>query len=627
MKPYFFIMLCWAAVARACGPFFPPSYFNEHWGVNVVLNEREELELIGAHFNPEWRGRRPRGNTIKTAEAHRIDFGMAARIEGLSAAEEEAAWQKYEAFKEGLLERLQAGRRVDVPRNTGLFKEFYLYSLGRDQFRAHPENPEPEAWKRLLALPVEERRFRTVWAYFGLTLAAKTFDDTEAWLAKLRGALDSGFTDTAALEESVLRQLVRRDRVTGVRYLPLLLTAYEGFDNTRARRIYETDFLSFWRHCEWLDKAPAFVDAMMTDRIGREIMMVCLSRRYSNEDGLLNRFLDAKTETLAAGGVVLTADRLAWRAFQCGDSKLGYKLLAMAPEDSMIRLFWEARSARSDKDYARSAELLKRWLALYEARREYPKGVRGWANYGHEFTSYTFPQLVQGNLGVVLVEQGDMMEALYAFEQAGFTADALIVADRFAPLDELTRYAATRNDPDLNAAIQKRIGREEAERQERERRKAWEAEETKFFHAYRNLLTTGDDETLSHDTRATALYNLAKLVSADWNYICGEVRYPRRRDHIGRAMDFAMRAAELADDVDLRVAALLLGGAIPRGQDPQASDRFFKKLCALRPHPVARKAYALNWFPPDALERMVAESDERTPRTLDEIVASVRVLR
>ena len=165
MKKLSFLLPCFfvSTLTHACGPYFPGSFFNYeenvlfYGEVSIWLDLRDELKLIGDHFYPEWKGKKPVRNKIKTAEAHRLDFAAAAKREGLDVKAEAAAWTRYAEFSTNLLERLQAGEHVDIPKDTGAFSEFYLYTLGRDQFRARPENPEPEAWLRLLVLPPEEQ--------------------------------------------------------------------------------------------------------------------------------------------------------------------------------------------------------------------------------------------------------------------------------------------------------------------------------------------------------------------------------------------------------------------------------------------------------------------------------------
>ena len=661
-----FMVVCAATLAHACGPHFPGSYFNYeenvhfYGGLDFLNSTRPGLKLIGEHFYPEWAGRHPRRNAIKTAEAHRLDFKAAAQREGLDAEPEEAAWARYTAFTNGLLERLEAGEKMDIPKDAGAFTEFYFYTLGRDQFRARPENPEPEAWLRLLVLPPEARRYRTTWVFFGMTLAAKTFKDADIYLREFRDALDAGFADTATLEESILRQLVRREPVAGLRWLPLVMAAY---DNEHA---YYNDFFGSHYMGNLATRAPDFCERMLEDRVGREILL-------TYDDRFVEAFLDPATGGLkASAGPLLCADRLAWMAFSRGDFKRGRALLATAPGDSMIGLFWEARFARGEGDYARSAALLKRWLEFYQQRRP-PSFVR--AKLGDDYYSYyeqasvlEFPQIVQGELGAMLVKKGDMLEALHAFDRAGNPADAALVAERLVPLDDVLAYLSQRpwdgQSPWWHGLAARRLmreGRVEAAAAWFEHARTPPIKEYRWFAEQKGI---AEDPRRANDERALAYYNMARVLYTHGRFLMGAEVQPdhlilsdvffryynslepfinwldneklkrevmARRDAAefhsrGLAMDYAEQAADFAENRDLRVAALLLGGWIPRGHDPRRSDVFFKRLCKLRPHPVAEAANARNWFTGDMFNAMHKDAAVLRPRSLEEVVALVRGL-
>ena len=660
--------------AQACCYEPPPSFFNPSeevtgWGgsPSAHINTIYELQLLGDYFYPDWKGKKPRGNAIKSAEAHRLDFAQEAKHEWLNAEAEETAWARYMEFSTGLLERLEAGEQVQLPHDTGAFTEFYLYTLGFNQFRAHPENPEPKAWWQLLALPPEARRYRTVWAYYGLTLSAKTFKDTDFYLAKFRQALDAGFgfVDTAALEESMLRHLVRREPITGLRYLPLLLTAYQG--DLGDKGDFLNDFFGWGGHTwKWKAHAPEFYQCMMKDRVGREIVLA-----INPEE--VQQFIDSATGKLKESeGTFLCADRMAWHAFERGDFELGRTLLAVAPTDSLIGLFWEARFARGEGKYAQSATLLKRWVEVYQRRGDTSKVFKSFSfNPG----DMDFPRLVNGELGIVLIKKSDMVEALYALDRAGGD-DVALVAERLVTLDDLAHYAVMRPKDDrtawFNAMVARRMIREGRvddagiwfesgkpwfeSRWEEGRYWPWK----EYLH-YAELKHIADDTTKSNDERALAYYNIARLISGhghflmtgttqpflygmwtlgvEWHLSSLDHFYERfgndaiRQEIFGEndktrlhfrylGMDYASKAADVAENRDLKVAALVLGGSIPGGHDPQGSDVFFKRMCKLRPHPVAEIVNARNWFP-GWMQRAVLGAPYQT---LEEVVALVHTL-
>ena len=677
MKISMTVLLCSVTVAWGCGPYFPPSYFNNHQylmrgdGVSVRFNECVELQLVGEHFYPEWKGKKPVRNAITSAEAHRLDFAAAAKRAGMGAGTETMPWRRYAAFSENLLERLRAGEAVDIPKDVGVFEEFYLYTLGFEQLRSCPENPEPEAWHRLLALPPEARQYRTTWAYYGLTLAAKTFEKTDFYLAKFRRALDERFADTAALEEAVLRHLIRRNPETGLRYLPLVLSAYQYATESAMPESVYWDFAA-WRRTDWMMDKPEFLQRMLEDKVGREVMLII-------KPGYVEHFMRAGLKSAPMAGLddtVLCADRLAWHAFEQGDFELGHTLLSVASENSLIGLFWEARFARGEGDYARSAALLRRWLDLFHKRDgRYPKSIGFYVYDTDEATMPDFPRFIQGELGVVLVKQSDMMEALYAFDRAESNVDTAWVAEILITLDDLVAYAEARPKDARTAwfcaMVARRMLREgrvdEARIWLADGEAAWDPGEWPWeeYLCYAAQKRIAEDIQKPNDERALAYYNMARLVSVHgarlmkgesqldyrsvWTYAIDQYRSSlnrffnwlgddaMRHEVLGRkdmgqfhyrrlGMDYAMMAAELAQHRDLKAAALLLGGAIPWGHDPERSDVFFKRLCALRPHPLAEAVNARNWFSPAEQRAIMTAAAPLAPQTLQEVVALIHAL-
>ena len=686
--------------ALSCGPFFPISYteptvidgtfsnddFRDGPGYSVRINVRHELDLLGRHFFPEWAGRELRYVPMSSEDAHRADFGEAAAAAGMAPDRTAARLEELLGFADAAKARIEAGEEASLPPDLEDFeREFFLYALGRAQRLADEKLAEPPAWLELLALPPDRRRFRTVWARHGLILAAPDVAAADRRLRELRADLDAGFRDTCGLEEAVVMQLLRRSGgATRLHVLPLA-AAVRGSPRIEEALVADADWLRrndeyYWGREEDGSRALSATEelraAAAADPLTAEVLVTlgCEELLPAERKGAVP---------------VVCADRRAWVAFEKGDFERGRRLLELAPSNSLVRLFWEARLARIDGEYARSAELLRGWLAEAVARGGVPKGVfevhdwnEGWPyDSANEYKPRTrsFERVVQGELGAVLVTQGDFEEAMLAFLRARSWIDAAFVAERCMTSDALMAFvrdlppeavAWKRYRWDMESKILENLRWMTARRLLREGRIA---EAGEFFPAarrpewelYAALVADArpneplPDPVEKDDARALASLNLARLlfvrgmellgtelepdVSAEegsfpfsgiGNRTPADLPHakpppalpplPKKRFHYRELADeAARRAAELAADSDVRVAALLLRGQIFRishGVSPNDVVPVYRELCAVPDHPIAEAARAAHWFPWDAaepfLDRLETERGNAETKTI-----------
>jgi len=464
----------------ACGPFFPISYFPHEgegeaakpvYAYRVTPHLGTELGMIGAHYYPAWTGKAPRSNRVSTAQADELDFFASGAAAGLPNESVTNDWQRFVAFRDSVCKRLEKGERVVVPQGIpGYAQEFYLYKLGHANWLVFRKDEDPATFGQLLSLPRGKRLYRTAWVHFVRIANARTFAEKDLHVAALRQALDEGFKDTAGLESFALRFL---SATCGDRYAPLVITAYArapwkewpGF----AKRLF------CQRHpTEQLEQKQ--LETLCADQVGTEVAIVF---------GAGGRL---PTAAVRPANPALGADRQAWIAFNRGDMVLCRKLLTMAPERSLVRLFLEARLARLDGDYSKAAEHLHAWLDEYRrkcarsddaltgysidnrgedywytgAKRdgEYgfgnsihysgafgPSGCfwMGLYGYSRDFAMSqshepTLSRIVSGELGLVEVAARDLEEALYAFRLARNWIDIAFVAERCMTVEELMRF-------------------------------------------------------------------------------------------------------------------------------------------------------------------------------------------
>ena len=693
--PALLLMAVTTLKVHACGPYFPVSYFPHDYGFwladfsprmvatnaanksfdaySVTPHLGTELAMIGAHYYPGWTGKAPKGNSISTARADEMDFFAAGGAASVPKEIVEKDWRQFTTFCGSVCKLLEVGEKVDLPPGVPDYaREFYLYKLGHAQWLVFRKDEDPAPFGQLLALPKEERLYRTVWVHFVRIANARERSEKDRHLDALRKALDAGFKDTAALESYTLRFL---SSTCGKRYDPLVLTSYAGTAWEEwpgfAKRIFFTRPPSD-------PPAKARLAALCADPVGVEVAIAYGAGGYLPDNV-------AHLENPALG-----ADRQAWIAFNRGDLNLCRKLLALAPRQSLIRLFLEARLARLDGDYESAGELLHAWLDEYRRKGGLARdAVTGygistenedyWATgswrtggYGldspiHYSGSYgpagrldlygvfgsfrecdepeshepSFPRVVAGELGVVMVATRDLEEALYAFLLARNWIDVAFVAERCMTVDELAaflqgnRIESHYKDP-LGGLLMRRLMRcgrlQEAA--------AWAPADLKpLCDEFCALAADARDAKADADARALANLNLSRLTATRGMELMGtelrpdvaiydgyyktdalplaepsdlpsrlgprekgfrwagwkapEDRVTGRFHYRRKAMEYARDSVLLAKDPDIRAWALMFGGVVARSlDDVQKADWFYKRLASMH-HP---RAKVEGWF-------------------------------
>ncbi len=580
----------------ACGPFFPPSYLavaetgnygGDTW--QAAWNPIAELKVMGEHFYPEWQNVNLQHNTLKSADGHKLDFASAGRQAGTSEAQIAEAYAQYEKFAQ--LVALNPQSPFDIPTD---YQEFYLYTLGREQLKANQGLDFPDAWQQLLALAPEKRHYRTIWVYFGEALRANDYQECDRNLRLLHEAVQAGFADTLALEESLMRQLLRRapDNPDTLRYLPLILVT-RSVDDPYHRQVIN-DFLRIKQRMR--TRPETDFERLMSDPVGRMVLLVLRPDLTPKiKESLKNN----------SNQSVMNADRLAWYAFNRGDFDSCQELLNLASDDSLLKLYLQSRLARMANDPALAAQYLRRWLELCSAGESIPGGLEVVKNsiFSDEVP---FSHFVQGELGMLEVTQQDFAEALYAFAQADSWPDMAWVAERCLSLEQLKAFVkAHPNLPyhnELSYLLARRLMREYHAQEAGE---FLPESQQQAYKAYCQLQIEANNQTLSNDQRSLALLNLAGIVSRNGmelfgtelepdNYInngsyaisglpelkyLSRVKVPAKRFHYRtKAAAFAWRAALLATDPELKNAALIGGAAIHQASNPEEQEAFFWAL-------------------------------------------------
>jgi len=618
------VVLLGTGYVQACGPFFDPAYLNgEDFTYTPHVNWSVELALLGDHYFPELGGEE--FLPVKSARNTVIASDIRA------ACEESSIDPASTALLINFFQSDSSGWEFFTERYPSL-KEFVLYARGEKQLKDF--GTIPSAWLELLTLPSEQRRYRTAWVWYMLgNLAIRHHLPTaQECYRHLRDEVKAGGRDSWGLAYASFYSEYEYAQVDLATKLRLLLQCYivraRANDTVGMARL--ADDYRVWCRVYYPRLSPAEKKAVLADPIAGELVLLYETWR---NDG---HFPTAAAELMGTRKL-FCADQLAWLAFRAGREDECRRYLAMAPEDSSIRLWLEAKFARHHQRYGEAAALLRRWLANV-SQKHFADRV----TFCDEGIKVDFASVIRGELASNTISDprwnadggNDFSEVLYTFMQAESWPDAATVAEQLMTLKALTAYCTVHCPKAGGGPRSDRLRYLLARRLLREYRftEAVEWFPVEFVadaKAFIRLFRCGNDAAMPRNTRAAALYNLGKLTRQrgmqllatelapdyltvdceydgcglndkwkDGNYrlqnVCRPMIYSRWH-YRERAVEFWSRAALLTDQADLRAAALYLAFATLRVHHPEQADHYYKMLCDQRPHPLAERAWKDNW--------------------------------
>ena len=354
---------------------------------------------------------------------------------------------------------------------------------------------------------------------------------------------------------------------------------------------------------------------------------------------------------------VVSAEKLALAAYQCGEFAVAARWIDRAPDlptSQWLKSKLLLREGKVDQaavllaklvrqfpvgrvETNESATTLQQRLAIVENSQDTPASAQ-----------------VLGELGALRVARREYTEALDALLRSGYTQDAAYVADRVMTLEELKGYVdrcwseAPQGEAEelgnLRNFIRSLLGQRLVRvGQYFVARNYFQPRELEFLDLYVNSITVGRDETRPHAERANALWRGAQVVfedrfvihapvETDWNLRSGNFSYtdappariqsmtnallpvsvdeqqrvartstfPDRNWHYRfMAANMAWEAAQLMpDNSDETARVLWQGGTWIKYADPKAADVFYKALVRrCRNTALGTAADRRRWFP------------------------------
>ncbi len=695
MKKFLFLAIAIAgSVAYACGPSFPNTYLMFGGEAKVLkLSRADDTQSRLAKIEAKQlakkvveEARRGWKNTRSTEQQELSK----ALFNGSPTPEQQQFLREYDAM------RIKIKQYFDPHTTTGNFyrkpfaprwnhqpqpevenkrfdlepyaellqklpEEFRLYTLGAEAYRAHAFDDAAKHWESLLALPKEQRTYRTVWTSFMLgkleihrnpKAAAKHFENTRAFA-------EAGFSDPLSLSSDSIGWQALGERDAG--------------NYSEAITLYK-------QQIEGDNPAYALTASQSINSVTHRLMRERPIRQALLDDPLLENII--RNAVNNGGDRELEGE--SWAAL-LPESPTSVK----SPDDllkSAKRAYYNGKLEEADQ-----------WLSQYEGDSPYAdwmraklflwKGEQGKAMVLMEkLTANTFEEDAEGHslfpeihiayaeAGVLNLSQGNYTDALDHFVKRGYGYDAAYVAFAVMSIDELEAYVTSeRNEqpqeekvetwdqkfyrymldaPHLHKLLAIRYARAG---QWEKALPFYSDSDREIAKHYLKLLKDGEDTQLKKSDRIKAYRAAADLMYQEGAALNGIDASKRvqvlSRDRFSIGMTLASRqrkseaqrardgytfptsilasedelaraqkhfaetvgndhsrtlvanhlweCAKLLPDNDPRTAyALYEGGAILKAQDPQRADRFYKALVnRCRKLPIGQEADTLRWFP------------------------------
>ena len=485
---------------NACGPYFQPSYMKYETPYSIVLKKDVALRRIIKNMEdlipdfPEF------AQGVDTLNAVIKDFTEAVnkRLGKLSEQERNTLIERYVNFvTEARKNKEKIHEPFELPAELS---EFYLYRKGVAELAQEAKDNDvmpaqniPEAWKKLLELPKEQRHYRTTWVYFMLGNVNKRNPAGYDYHKKCVKAYQDGFADTAGLaQHSYIRGYLWEDDVLSLKW-----TLY----NIKKDPQFAGEFFIGYYTDDVIEK-------MLQDPLCREILVL-----FNFENPYFLENMDKYK--------FRNIDIQAFNAYNKGEFDKAKKYISLLEKTTLLSLWVEAKIARHDGKNDIAVEKLRQWLKMAEKIDPKEYMLDRIDRELEEKDPYDIKLDIYGLLGNALVTKGDFIDAVKFFIDAGQQYEPFYIMDKFMSLDDLIKLAETHNIG--HHALFKQAFRES---KFDIARKYVPDDLKKIFDTYEKFIKDGNNIKLSGDQRALALYNAAKIMRHHGMELCGYYTLP-----------------------------------------------------------------------------------------------------
>jgi tetratricopeptide (TPR) repeat protein len=456
----------WSAGAAACGPWLPNWLLRPELD-SLAVASADPLAAPAASFYGEigrlelpkvaFRAVMPKGGDSpykQSMDADIADLIAAMDKAGMADPQKTAAIVRLKQIRQTIGEFLadredgkwrqpRDGERKEpllegVPEPEGLPAEFVLYLRGLIAFHGGHVDAARDAWQRLLAMPPEQRHFRSVWAVFMLGKSHLETDPGQAigHFERVRQLARDGYADRIGLAASSYgwqaRACLNQKRYEEA--IDLYLAQLATGDGTARNSLRVTA------------QEALFGDPSALPRVARHRSSQAVLTVYLLSCGGPDPFNPARVtsstpqhwlaavERAGEKGLV-GADRLGWLAYQAGDMQAAGRWLALAPENSAIATWLQAKLLMRAGKFDKAAGLLARISPAFpedQSERILPQDCPD--------ENRTPGERARGELGLLHLARRNYVEALDALQRSDYWADAAYLAERVLTIEELIIY-------------------------------------------------------------------------------------------------------------------------------------------------------------------------------------------
>jgi tetratricopeptide (TPR) repeat protein len=494
----------------------------------------------------------------------------------------------------------------------GLPAEFSLYLRGALAYANGDPDKARESWLKLLELPPEQRRHRSVWAAYMLGRCppdSVTDDWSVGWYQRCRELAADGCTDKLGLAEASygweakLHFDAGRDAEAIDLYLTQVACDDEGAVDSLAI-VSQTIFAAGGERLRRIAEAPPAVAVLCAFAGARGGAF-----RDAPDRKVVHDWVRQLKPTRA--DLKPVASQIAWAAY--------------AADDTLFSLWWCDAAGRGDAraEWVRSRLLIRAGQledavsALLTAADLYRRAGK-WSFVGRPGPVSPAAQC-HAEAGVLLLAKGEYLSAFNAFRATGYRDGLEFVAERVLTADELCKYERSNSGGTGAGRIQGvqssisirslctrrlvRLGRWDEARD-------YDVSARPTIDAYREAIRRGSDADAYAEDRAHALWEAATIAhdhgrtlfyrasseNSHWRDDSNWKHLRRSRDEAARfaasdreemkpnyptyvAGTHAWRAAELLPDEEDQTALILnTAGRWYAVSDNDRADRFYKAL-------------------------------------------------
>ncbi len=508
--------------------------------------------------------------------------------------------------------------------------EFVAYARGVAAYESQNSEEAIVQWGALLAMPKEERPYKTIWAAFMLGKACLDKDPKRSvdCFKKVPELAGEGFEDSLGLSEISLPWQAHAETLAG-QYVEAI-HHYAALALVVATSEMARQSLS-WT-CSKAIASQSIELELVRDPLCCRVMMA-----YALYAGASRQWLDA-VERLDPRGKTLGAEKLAWAAYNGGNMERAGRWLKRAdPNDQTARRVRAKLLLREGK-IDEAIELLRKLAPEIER-----------------------PNEPYSELGVLYLGKGKFVKALDAFLQGRNPGrESYYIAVCILTVDELELFIKEHEGDPFFYSLDSDYGRDPIDML-KDVLACRLAEEGRWIDAAPLYTRTrsycgssaseiakeieyGHDMQLAAEERAKHFFTAAKLVrdcgaglvAPEISYyqrtgiVAGPGEYDNHREpfvppkgilaatdeeiervkrHLpqpNKHLHYRYKAAELMwecaqllpDNDPLEAEALYLGGSYIAAKDPEAANRFYTALARRNPGlEIGREAEALRWFP------------------------------